>query len=101
MYPVRGLLNTTTIALLYLLPVTLSTTLGRLGPGLVSGFLAFLLYNYFFLKPYQTLIVHQPQDITALGIFFIVVVVISQLVGRAKENLAQARASERESNAPV
>ncbi len=67
------------------------------GPGLVSGFLAFLLYNYYFLKPYQTLIVHQPQDITALGIFFIVVVVISQLVGRAKENLEQARASERES----
>lgn len=97
MYPLRSQLNTTTIALLYLLPVTLSTTLGRLGPGLVSGFLAFLLYNYYFLQPVHTFQVHQPQDITALGIFLVVVVVINQLVGRAKENLAQARASERES----
>ena len=97
LYPLRERLNTTTIALLYLLPVTLTTTLWGLGPGLLSGFLTFLLYNYYFLKPYQTFIVHQPEDITALGIFFIVAVVISQLVGRAKENLAQARASERES----
>ncbi len=97
MYPLRQQLNTTTIALLYLLPITLNTTLWGLGPGLVSGLLAFLLYNYYFLKPYQTLIVHQSQDITALLIFFVVAVVISQLVGRARENLAQARASESES----
>ncbi len=97
MYPLFPQLNTTTIALLYLLPVTLSTTLGGLGPGLVSGLLAFFLYNYYFLKPFHTLRVHQPQDVTALGIFFVVVIVINQLVGRAKENLAQARASERKS----
>ena len=97
LYPLRGRLNTTTIALLYLLPVLVNTTLWGLGPGLVSGILAFLLYNYYFLQPYQTLVVHQPQDIVALVIFFLVAVLISQLVGRAKENLAQARASEHES----
>jgi len=97
MLPLRSQLNTTTIALLYLIPVTVSTTLGRLGPGLVSGFLAFLLYNYYFLAPYHTLSVHQPQDITALGIFLLVAALISQLVGRARQSLAQAVARERES----
>jgi two-component system, OmpR family, sensor histidine kinase KdpD len=92
----RDDLNTSTVALLYLTPVLVSTSLRGLWPGVFSAFAAFLTYNYFFLQPYYTFIVHQTQDIVALIIFLVVAVFISQLVGRARSGLASAvaRASE-------
>jgi two-component system sensor histidine kinase KdpD len=98
LYIIRGNLNTSTIALIYLLPVLISTTLWGLGSGIYSGLLAFLSFNYFFLSPYYTLVVHHTQDLTALLIFLVVAVLISQLVGQAKANLAAAVARERETN---
>jgi len=89
-------LNVSTVALIYLLPVIFSSTLWGLGPGLVSGFLAFLAYNYFFLPPYHTFSVHHSQDVVALAVFFVVAVLISQLVGRAKKNLSTAMQREHE-----
>jgi two-component system sensor histidine kinase KdpD len=93
---VRDSLNTSTVALLFLIPVMISTSLWGLFPGVLSAFAAFLAYNYFFLQPYHTFIVHETQDITALVIFLVVAVFISQLVGRARSGLASAvaRASE-------
>jgi two-component system sensor histidine kinase KdpD len=94
----RGSLNTSTIALIYLLPVLISTTIWGLGSGIFSGLLAFLSYNYFFLSPYYTFVVHRTQDLTALLIFLVVAILISQLVGQARANLAEAVARERETN---
>ena len=92
----REQLSTSTVALLFLLPVLISTTLWGLAPGVLSAFVAFLAYNYFFLRPYYTFVVHQSQDIIALLIFLVVAVLISQLVGQAKASLAAAVARESE-----
>lgn len=89
-------MNTSTVALLYLMPVLLSTMLWGLGPGITAGSLAFLTFNYFFIQPYYTFKVIHTQDITALIIFFLVAVLISQLVGRAKKNLMDVEAREQE-----
>jgi len=89
-------LETPVIALLYLLPVVLSTAVWGLGPGITASFFAFLAFNYFFIPPYYTLVVHQTQDVLVLAVFFIVAIVISQLVGQAKSSLAEAQARERE-----
>lgn len=96
LYPFRKDLSTSTVALAYLLPVLISTTLWGLGPGIVSAFVAFLAYNYYFLKPYYTLRVHASQDLLALGIFLVVAVLISQLVGRAKAGEEAATQREHE-----
>lgn len=93
----RAALNTSTVALLFLIPVLASTTLWGLGPGILSAILTFLSYNFFFLPPYYTFQVHQSQDILALVIFLLVAVLISQLVGRARQALADALAREQES----
>jgi len=97
LYAFRDQLNTSTVALLYLLPVLISTTLWGLSPGILASLLTFLSYNYFFLLPYYTFVVHESQDIIALGIFLVVAFLISQLVGRAKEGLEAALAREEES----
>jgi two-component system sensor histidine kinase KdpD len=96
LFMLRAELNTSTVALLYLIPVLVSTARWGLWPGVLSAFTAFLAYNYFFLQPYYTFIVHETQDIVALLIFLVVAVFISQLVGRARTALAAAVARENE-----
>jgi two-component system sensor histidine kinase KdpD len=94
--PLRGDLNTPIIALLYLIPVGLSTSLGGLTPGILASLLAFLAFNFFFITPYYTLLVHQTQDLLVLVVFLVVAVTVSQLLGRVQASLMAAEARERE-----
>lgn len=96
LYLLKNAINPSIVALLYLLPVGVSTALWGLGPGVTAALAAFLAFNYFFISPYYTLMVHQTLDLLVLGVFLIVAVVISQLVGRARQNLARATAREHE-----
>ena len=95
-YVMRDALDTTLVALLYLLPLGIITAFWGLGPGIASAAVTFLTFNYFFLKPYYTFTVHNPTDVVILVVFLIVAVVISQLVGRMQASLAAATARERE-----
>jgi two-component system sensor histidine kinase KdpD len=92
----RDVLDTTLVALLYLMPLGMITALWGLGPGITSALITFLTFNYFFIQPYYTFTVHRPTDVVILVVFLIVAVVISQLVGRAQAGLAAATARERE-----
>jgi len=84
------------VALLYLMPVGVSTAVWGLGQGIASALSGFLAFNYFFIEPYHTFTVHQPSDLVMLLVFLVVAVVISQLVGSAQSGLAVAQARERE-----
>jgi len=95
-FALRDVLDTTLIALLYLIPLGMITAFWGLGPGITSALITFLAFNYFFIEPYYTFTVHQPTDVVILIVFLIVAVVISQLVGRAQAGLAAAMARERE-----
>lgn len=92
----RNVLDTTLVALLYLIPLGIITARWGLAPGITSAVITFFTFNYFFIQPYYTLAVHRPADVVILVIFLIVAVVISQLVGRAQAGLAAATARERE-----
>jgi two-component system sensor histidine kinase KdpD len=92
----HDVLDTTLVALLYLIPLGMITAYWGLGPGITSALIAFFTFNYFFIPPYYTLTVHQPADVVILVVFLIVAIVISQLVGRAQAGLAAATARERE-----
>jgi two-component system sensor histidine kinase KdpD len=95
-FALRGVLDTTLIALLYLIPLGIITAYWGLGPGITSALITFLTFNYFFIQPYYTLTVHRPADVVILMVFLIVAVVISQLVAQAQAGLAAATARERE-----
>jgi len=90
----RHLLTVQNIALIYLLPVMISTVLWGLTPGLLAGFSAFLAFNYYFLLPYHTFRVHETQDLITMFMFLIVAVVVSQLIGQAREGTRLARSRE-------
>ncbi|NTU55653.1 MAG: DUF4118 domain-containing protein [Anaerolineales bacterium] len=96
LFTLRGVLDTTLIALLYLIPLALITSYWGLGPGIASAVLTFLAFNYFFIPPYYNFLVHRPTDVVILVMFLVVAIVFSQLVGRMKAGLAAATARERE-----
>ncbi len=83
-------INKTTIALVFLLPVGLSATLWGLIPGILAAFTCFLAFNYFFIQPVGSLTVHDTEDLVILAAFLSVTIVISELAGRIKRNLAAA-----------
>ncbi len=82
------------IALLYLLPILGCTVLWGLTTGILAGLLSFLAFNYFFIQPYYTLSVHKTQDLITLIVFLIVAVVVSQLVGQARQGVKLAKMRE-------
>lgn len=92
--PIAGYLGIQIIALLYLLPVMVCTVLWGLSCGLVAGVAAFLVFNYFFISPYYTFVVHRAQDLITLVVFLVVAVVISQLIGQARGGMQSARLHE-------
>ncbi len=95
-FVLRDELDTTLVALLYLIPLGLITAFWGLWPGIISALIAFLTFNYFFIEPYYTFTVHRPIDVVILVVFLIVAVVISQLMARAQAGLALAMMRERE-----
>ena len=92
--PVQAFLKIQIIELIYLLPVLLSTVLWGLTPGIIASFAAFLVFNYFYIEPYNTLLVHETQDIITLIIFLFVAVILSQFIGKAREGTRLARLRE-------
>ena len=48
-FTLRDVLDTTLIALLYLIPLGVITAYLGLGPGITSALLSFLTFNYFFI----------------------------------------------------
>jgi two-component system, OmpR family, sensor histidine kinase KdpD len=92
--PIQSYLQIQVIELIYLLPVLLATVLWGLTPGILAAFAAFLVFNYFHIQPYNTLLVHQSQDVITLIIFLFVAVVLSQFIGKAQEGTRLARIRE-------
>ncbi|MGA2246703.1 MAG: sensor histidine kinase KdpD [Verrucomicrobiota bacterium] len=77
--------------------VLLALFLGR-GPVLFAGAASALAWNYFFLPPKFTLIISSTEDGVLFGLYFVVALVLGQLVARIRaqemaERLREERAS--------
>lgn len=96
MFNLGSELTSTTITLLFLVPVGLSAMSLGLAPGIISAIFSFLALNYFFTQPHFTLIVARTQDLLTLIVFLVVAVSISQLVSRMQTSLQEAQSRERD-----
>ncbi|MDR3458962.1 MAG: sensor histidine kinase KdpD [Verrucomicrobiae bacterium] len=75
--------------------VLLALFLGR-GPVLFAGAASALAWNYFFLPPRFTLIITSTEDAILFGLYFVVAIVLGQLVARIRaQELAERRREER------
>src|SRR5262245_59155154 len=83
-------MNSTTIALTYLLIVLIAASYGGLGPGIFASVSAVLCLNYFFLPPVGTLTIQDPQNWIALGTFLLTAFVTSQLSSAARSRAVES-----------
>ena len=85
--------------LVFLLAVTgLALFVGR-GPVLLAGALSALAWNFFFLPPRFTFVIAQPEDALLFAAYFIVALVLGQLVARIRAQAEAERLREERSTA--
>ncbi len=78
-----------------LVVVLLALKVGR-GPVLLAGALSALAWNYFFLPPRFTFIIGNVEDGILFGLYFVVAIVLGQLVARIRlQEEAERRREER------
>lgn len=90
MLPFRNHLGIIEVLLVYLATITLASLLFTLRPSLISSFVAFLTFNFFYTIPYYTLSVEARGDIVALLAFLGLALLINQLVARIKRRTLEA-----------
>lgn len=94
--PLQKVLNVTTIGFTLLLGILfISIQLGS-RPALAACVIAMLGYNFFFLPPFMTLTIQDPQNWVALAAFSITAVVTGQLSASARERANDAEKSKME-----
>ena len=87
------------VALLYLLPVMVASSLYGLWPGLFAGIASSLAYNFFFLPPVGTFSVSNPENLVTLLVLLGVAFVTSQFASRARTQADLAGSSARQNAA--
>ncbi len=83
-------LNSTTVALAFLLIVLFSATFFGRNPALLSSFIAMLCFNYFFLPPVRTWTISEPQNLVAWGAFTLTAVIAGELSAYARRRAREA-----------
>ncbi len=79
-----------TVALTFLLIPLVAGTYGFL-PGVFASILCAVSFNFFFLAPFHTLTIHDPQDLVAFAVFLVTAIAANHL-----SSLARRRAEESE-----
>ena len=91
-----GRVNSTTVALALLLAVLLIAARMESVPALVASVLAMLCFNFFFLPPFGTLHIAEPDNWVALAAFLLTAVIAGQLATRARHRAEEAEAGRLE-----
>lgn len=94
--PFRQTINSTTVALALLLAVLFIATLFGSRPALLASLIAVLVFNFFFLPPFHTFTIADPQDWIALTAFFVTAITVGELSARARKRAEEAVRGRRE-----
>ena len=92
--PLRSHINATTIGFAFLLVVLFVAILWGSKPAFLASILGMLCYNFFFLPPFHTFTIADPQNWVALTAFFITALAVGQLSARAKRRAEEAEGSK-------
>ena len=94
--PFRQKINSTTVALALLLAVLFIATLFGSRPAILASLIAVLVFNFFFLPPFHTFAIADPQNWIALTAFFVTAITVGELSARARKRAAEAVRGRRE-----
>ena len=82
------------VALVFLLVVLGASAAGGRTLGITIALAAFLVFDWFFLPPYNTLVVRNPLDWLVLVVFLVTSIVAAQLMYRARSERAAVERAE-------
>jgi len=91
-----SVLNPTTVALTFLLAVLVVSAFWGLGYSVFLAILAALAFNYYFLPPYGTFTIADPQNWVALFAFLATALIASQLSEKARRQALAANQRRKE-----
>jgi len=94
LFSLRPMLGEAHVALAYLLVVLGASAAGGRSLGMTIALSAFLLFDWLFLPPYNTLLVRNPLDWLVLIVFLITSMVAAQLLYRARSERAAVERAE-------
>jgi two-component system sensor histidine kinase KdpD len=94
--PLADRTNHTPVALALLLAVLFIATLFGSRPALAASLLAGLTFNFFFLPPYYTFNITQPDNWVAFGAFLITAIVAGQLSSYARRRADESETRRQE-----
>lgn len=92
----RDSVNPTTDALALLIVVLFVAARYGKGPAVVASAAGMLCFNFFFLPPYHTFVVADPQNWMALAAFLLTAFTAGELSARARRRAEEAEAGRRE-----
>lgn len=96
--PVRGHINSTTVALAFLLVVLFAAIRWGSRPAILASVLGVICFNFFFIPPIHTFVIADPQNWVALAVFFITALTVGQLSAQARRRAREAEAQRSEIN---
>ncbi len=83
-------------SVLYLVAVlAVAVAFGR-GPAILAAVAAFLAFDFFFVQPFHTLTIADPDEWLSLVLFLLVAAIVSQLAAGQRQRAHEAAARERE-----
>ncbi len=94
--PFHREINSTTIALAFLIIILFSATFFGRNPALFVSLIAMLCFNYFFLPPVRNWTISEPQNLVAWFAFTLTAVVAGELSTYARKRAEEAERSKRE-----
>jgi len=86
----RDRTNATTVALALILVILSSATFFGRNPALVASFVAMLCFNYFFLPPFHTFTIGDPENLVAWAAFTITAIVAGELSAYARRRARES-----------
>lgn len=94
--PFQQQVNSTTVALAFLLVVLFVALFWGSRPALLASVLGMFCLNFFFLPPLYTLTIAHAENWVALVVFFTTALAVGQLSARAKQRAEEAESRKRE-----
>jgi two-component system sensor histidine kinase KdpD len=80
-----------TLTLPFLTGVLIAATECGLGPALMASVLSMFCYDFFFLRPFWSLLIETPRDLTAFATFTVAALIASRVGTRVRDQAFRAR----------
>ncbi|MCU1362644.1 MAG: hypothetical protein JWM55_472 [Acidimicrobiaceae bacterium] len=91
--PLRSNVSVSTTALVLVVPVVVGAVIGGFTAGAVSVATGFLIYDFAFIPPYNTLHVGAAQNWTALIVYVVVMLLVARIVDALETTRTEAQRS--------